>query len=436
MKYLSITEQCRICGNTNLVPILNLGVQRLSGVFHSPELPQPSASPLELIKCDNSVDDDVCGLLQLKHSASLDEMYGATYGYYSSISPAMVSHLKGIVERLVNFANPDLGDIALDIGCNDGTLLNFLKDRNLIRVGIDPSSEKFINNFQKGIRVIFDFFSAERVREIIDKQECRIITSIAMFYDLDDPMEFMRQIRSLLAKNGVWALELSYMPRMLSNLTYDQVCHEHVTYLGLQQIKWMTDRTGLKILDVDFNDVNGGSFFIIVGRDDGCFLSNDEKIQEILNNENALHSITPFRHFESRVLSHRDEVRNFLGLIKDAGRKVLGYGASTKGNIVLNYCDIGPDDLTAICDSNPEKEGLITPGTKIPIISKRDMLKANPDFLFVLIWHFRNEVLKDEHDYIMSGGKVVFDLPRLHVVDRDNYARYMSSSFEELAFSW
>lgn len=434
MKSSPTTKFCRICGNANLIPILSLGKQRLSGVFPAPNSPQPLLSPLELIKCDNSAKINACGLLQLKNSAPLNEMYGASYGYYSSISPTMVSHLKEIVDHLVKFVNPDPGDIVLDIGCNDGTLLNLIEDKGMIRVGIDPSSKKFISNFQKDIKVMFDFFSEETVRKIIGNNKCRIITSIAMFYDIENPVDFMRQIRSLLAPNGIWALELSYLPLMLKNLTYDQICHEHVSYFGLQQIKWMTDRTRLKILDVHFNNVNGGSFFIIVGRDDGSLISNDEKINEILDSEKPLHNIEPLMRFKNRILSHRDEVCNYLNLAKEADKKIFGYGASTKGNIVLNYCNIGPEYLNAICDSNPEKHGLVTPGTRIPIISKEEMRQANPDYLFVLIWHFRHEVLKDEYAYIKDGGKMIFDLPRLHICDKNNYERYINASFEELAF--
>ena len=436
MSYKVETKSCRICGNTELAPILSLGDQRLSGVFPMPDSPQPSFSPLELIKCDNSQSfQKNCGLLQLKHSASLEEMYGATYGYYSSLSPTMVSHLKDIVDLLVKFVKPESGDIALDIGCNDGTLLNILQDQKMFRVGIDPSSEKFSQNFQKDIKVIYEFFSANKVKEVIGERKCRIITSIAMFYDIDDPIDFMRQIRSVLDKNGVWALELSYLPSMLTNLTYDQICHEHVTYLGLYQMKWMTERTGLKILDLRLNEVNGGSFFLIVGRDDGPFKQNEEKIMKTLQYEKPLCSIQPFMRFKNRVLSHRDEVRAFLKLAKEANKKVYGYGASTKGNIVLNFCNIESDCLTAICDANPEKFGLVTPGTSIPIISKEDMRKANPDYLFILIWHFRREVLQSEYEYIMNGRKMVFDLPRLHIVDKNNHHRYLNTTFEELAYS-
>jgi len=431
----SITTACRICGNQRLIPLLSLGEQRLSGVFPAPHAPQPSVSPLELIKCDGAADGEACGLVQLKQSANIEEMYGATYGYHSSLSPTMVGHLKEKADHLMRFVALKSGDVVLDIGCNDGTLLNCFGDRGLARVGIDPSSKKFAANFQDDIQVIDAFFSADRVRTIIGDRSCRVITSIAMLYDIEDPMEFMRQIRSLLARDGVWAFEQSYLPLMLTNLTYDQICHEHVTYLGLRQIQWMAERTGLRILDVSFNHVNGGSFYVIAGRDDSSFAPTHERIQRILQAEAPLSTLEPFTRFRSRVLSHRDDVRHFLRLAKEAGKTVYGYGASTKGNIVLNFCGVRPEDLTAICDRNVEKHGLVTPGTNIPIIAPDDMRRANPEYLLVLIWHFRREVIEDEREYLMRGGTLVFDLPRVHTVDRENYERYLDAPFEELAFS-
>ena len=278
-----IWRTCRICGNPNLVPVVDLGNQALSSVFPSPDAPDPSLSPLELIRCDNSSQPEACGLVQLRHTADLEEMYGTTYGYFSSISPTMVSHLTRKVDDLVAYVKPNPGDIELDIGCNDGTLLNhFGADSGLIRLGIDPSAEKFRSNYQPDIRVIYDFFSEEKVRTLIGSMQCKIITSIAMFYDLDDPLAFIRDISSLLTDDGVWALELSYLPLFLKQLSYDQTCHEHVTYLGLRQIEWMLRQCGLKTLEVSLNDMNGGSFYIYVGKDNCPYVPNHSVINGLI----------------------------------------------------------------------------------------------------------------------------------------------------------
>ena len=429
-------KKCRICGNTHLTPVIDLGDQPLSGVFPKKEQADPSKSPLQVVRCDTSFQSSACGLVQLLHTADLTEMYGQTYGYYSAISPSMVRHLSAKVKELKQFANPSRGDIGLDIGCNDGTLLNeYGKDSSLVRVGIDPSSEKFADRFQSDIKIVFDFFSEKSVRPIIGNSQCKIITSIAMFYDLDDPIDFIKQISSLLSTDGVWALELSYFPLLLSQLTYDQICHEHVTYLGLRELDWMFKRAGLKTLDVFFNDMNGGSIYLYVGHADGPYKPNNKKIQDVLDSEKILGNDAPLKRFENRVQSHRDEVLHFFDLARAAKKTIYGYGASTKGNIVLNYCGITTEDLIAIGDKNPEKDGLVTPGTRIPIISHDELRNIKPDYLFVLIWHFRHEVISDEIEYLKGGGKMIFSLPRLHVVDINNYERFLDAAFEDLAFS-
>lgn len=429
--------KCRLCGNTNLKLILNLGNQPLSSVFPRPDFNDPSISPLELVMCDDKVNTKACGLVQLRHQADLGEMYGTTYGYFSSISPFMVSHLQSKVKDLLEFVKPIKGDIVLDIGCNDGTLLNaYTAELGLIRVGIDPSSEKFKKNFQEDIKVKYDFFSEENVRSIIGDKKCRIISSIAMFYDIEDPLLFMQQINSLLAIDGVWVLELSYLPLLCTQLTYDQICHEHVTYLSLSHIDWMMKRTGLKILSVSFNDLNGGSFSIYAGRDDSPHVANSALIQSILESEKPLKNQKTYELLENRVILHKEDVKNFFNLTRAAGSRVYGYGASTKGNIIMNYCGLTSSDIIAIGDRNPEKDGLTTPGTRIPIISHEKLRQLNADYLFVFIWHLRKEVIEDEVAYLEGGGKLVFVLPRLHIVDRSNYKRYINKNFEELAFSF
>lgn len=428
--------QCRICGNQALKPIIDLGDQPLSGVFPRPTESDPARSPLEVVRCDTSARPDGCGLVQLRHTADLSQMYGTTYGYFSSISPTMVAHLESKVRGLLNLARLQRGDVILDIGCNDGTLLNaYGADGGFVRVGMDPSSRKFAHNFQGDIRVVYDFFTERGVRTLIGDRSCKIITSIAMFYDLDDPLSFMRDIRSLLAKDGVWAVELSYTPLLLKQLTYDQICHEHVTYLGMRQMDWMMRQVGLQPLDVSFNDVNGGSFYILAGRADGPHRPNTARLEEVMADEAPMADDGPFHRLHNRIMNHRDDVRNFFAMMKAAGQPVYGYGASTKGNVVLNYCGIRADDIVAIGDRNPEKDGLVTPGTRIPIISHEKLRAAEPRVVFALVWHFRKEVLRDEVDLIRKGCKFVFDLPRLHIVDATNYERYLDSSFEDLAFT-
>jgi NDP-4-keto-2,6-dideoxyhexose 3-C-methyltransferase len=432
----TIHTKCRICGNPNLVEVLDLGNQILSCVFPSEEESDPSYSPLVLVKCQSDRSADVCGLVQLKHTAELSEMYGTTYGYHSSLSPTMVKHLESKVNQLVSLAKPQQNDFILDIGCNDGTLLNAYSNYGKFkRFGIDPSSEKFRQYFQADIDVTCDFFSGNVARAAFGDAKCKIITSIAMFYDLDDPRSFVNDVASCLHDEGIWSLELSYLPMLLNQLTYDQICHEHVTYYGLRELQYLFDLAGLKVIDLSFNDMNGGSLYLLVAHKGSMYSVNQAAIDGALIQERSLQSLEPYQRYARRLSQHKDDVKQFFAHCKESGKRVFGYGASTKGNIALNYCGITREMLPAIGDLNAEKHGRFTPGTRIPILSHEKIKEFSPDYLFVLVWHFRTEVIRNEMNFLESGGKLVFHLPRFHVVTKENYHLYVDQTFEDLAFS-
>jgi NDP-4-keto-2,6-dideoxyhexose 3-C-methyltransferase len=428
-------EFCRICGNREFDPVLDLGEQVLSGIFPASKKEIIPVTPLEVIKCSGSTTNDACGLVQLRHSADVEQMYGTTYGYYSSLSPTMVDHLQEILVKLSKYRDLEEGDAVLDIGCNDGTLLNQIKKSNITKVGIDPSSMKFQEKFDERTLLIPEYFSVDAVRKHAGNIQFKQVTAIAMFYDLDQPLAFFQDIKSLLADDGVWAIELAYLPSMLEYLIYDQICHEHVTYPSLTQIEWLAHRAGLQILDVEFNNVNGGSFFVVGSGSKSASRPNQDKIRQILIDEEPLKTSGPYELFNRRVLEHSQEISKFLRDVKAKGKTVIGYGASTKGNIVLNHCDVDEHLIEMIADENPEKWGRVTPGSRITIIPKRQMRDLKPDYLFVLIWHFYAEVLTDEREYIMNGGRIVFGLPRLHIVDKHNYEERLRSGFEEFKFN-
>ena len=432
--YSTITS-CRICGNQNLDLVTNLGIQNLSGIFPESTSEQPIRSPLEVIKCNNSDNRKFCGLVQLKHTAEVSSMYGETYGYRSSVSPTMRSHLKGIADFMVDLTKPNEGEIVLDIGCNDGTLLNNINEHNLQRIGIDPSSSKFLDNFDKDIEIICEYFSEGVFTSNFGHKKCKIITAIAMFYDLHDPIKFLNQITTILENDGVIALEFSYMPLMLKNLTYDQICHEHLTYLSLTQIKWMAESVGLKIINTSFNLINGGSIFVCLANKNSKYDPDTKLIQSVLNDEEAYKDIKLFQQFNRRICSNRDDLKQILYILNDSNKKIYGYGASTKGNIVLNFCGFNSDNLEAIFDASPEKHKRFTPGSNIPIISKKELHDLNPDYLLILIWHFRKEVLVDEAKYFLSGGNGIFPLPRMHFVSKNNYQDLLNSEVEDYGFS-
>ncbi|MDH5189962.1 MAG: aminotransferase class I/II-fold pyridoxal phosphate-dependent enzyme [Gammaproteobacteria bacterium] len=424
MSSITKIKKCRICGNTNLVEVLDLGDMVLSGRFLKTGEPDPTCGPLKLVLCHGSEGDDHCGLLQLQHSYNLNEMYGETYGYRSSLSGAMVQHLNEVVNNALSLAKPLKGDAILDIGCNDGTLLGCYKNMGLERYGIDPSSEKFKNEFPEDIHLLIDFFSKDSITKAFGDIKFKIITSIAMFYDLDDPMSFMRDIHDALDVDGIWVTEQSHMATMLDNLAFDTVCHEHLDYYNLKQIKWMAERCDLKILDVEVNTINGASFKVVMARSDSSFPINKDNIDNILEQEETagFSTLAPYQMFAERIKLFRKKVQCFFDNAKEAGETVIGYGASTKGNVILQYCDITPDDMPSIAEKYELKFGLVTPGSHIPIISEDEARAQKPDYLFVLPWHFRDAIIERESEYLNNGGALVFSLPRFEIVRKNNLA--------------
>lgn len=386
MAYRQI-ETCRVCGNENLVEVLDLGTQDLTGVFPSSVDQELTAGPLQLVKCHGG--EGVCNLLQLKHSYDLEELYGDNYGYRSGLNNSMVLHLRAKVEKILDMISLQPGDLVIDIGSNDGTTLGFYPRGDWDLVGIDPTGSKFSEYYAEHVRLIPDFFSADGLRREFGKRKAKIVTSFSMFYDLENPVRFAREIADILAADGIWVLEQSYMPGMMAQNSYDTVCHEHLEYYGLVQIDWIVRQVGLKILDVEFNNVNGGSFSIAVAPEESQYHANQGKIDRILAREAGLKELEPYQAFADRVAQSKTDLITRLTQIRNANQKVYGLGASTKGNVILQYCGITTDLLPKIGEVNQDKYGCFTPGSLIPIFSEDEILSLEPDFLLVLPWHFR-----------------------------------------------
>jgi len=410
-------ERCRVCGNHELTTVIDLGDQALTGVFPRSEADNPESMPLRLVKCMDGNDKRRCGLVQLTHTADLCDMYGMNYGYRSSLNKAMVLHLKNKVASIRQRVPLDEGDLVIDIGSNDATLLRAFDTPRPRLIGVDPTGEKFADYYPGHVQLIPDFFSADLMRDKIGNQKAKLITSLAMFYDLEEPLSFMRQVHEVLDDEGIWVFEQSYMPAMLDNVSFDTICHEHLEYYGLAQFKWMADRTGFKILDVEFNDVNGGSFSVTAAKHDSPLTENDS-VAIALERETRreLNTLAPFKSFANRVRQSRDELVAFLESAKTRGKTVFGYGASTKGNVVLQYCGITPELLPCIAEVNEDKYGALTPGTFIPIISEDEAHARKPDYFLVFPWHFRKGIVKREAAFQKAGGKLVFPLPSLEII--------------------
>lgn len=407
------TKGCRICGCTNLVEILHLGEQALTGVFPKSKTQEVPVGPLQLVKCA-----DGCGLVQLNHSFPADQMYGDNYGYRSGLNASMVKHLQSRVAAARARVELKAGDIVLDIGSNDGTTLKAYGDQGLKLIGMDPSGLKFQEYYPDFVNLIPDFFNAEAFSKRFGLEKAKIVSSIAMFYDLDDPTSFMEQVHQCLDAEGIWVFEQSYLPLMIERNAYDTVCHEHVSYYGLRQIKWMADRVGFKILDVELNDINGGSFCVTVAKSESKHQANDRVVQELLDREEAdgYNSWEVYDAFRERVFQHRDALKSLLWHLKASGKDICGYGASTKGNVVLQFCNVTTKQMRGIAEVNQEKFGSYTPSNYIPISSEADIKAGNPDYMVVLPWHFRENILKREQGYLASGGNLIFPLPELEIV--------------------
>jgi hypothetical protein len=409
-------SKCRICGNTKLESMINLGNQALTGVFPASQDEKVTSGPLELVRCVRN-DDSTCGLIQLHHSYNREEMYGENYGYRSSLNITMVNHLKSIMELNLKLGKPSSDDLVIDIGSNDGTLLNLYPD-NLRLVGIDPTAKKFGKFYRSHIKVIPEFFTTGLVKRLFDKR-AKVITSIAMFYDLENPIEFAQQISEIMDDDGIWVSEQSYMPVMLKNNSYDTICHEHLEYYSLRQLKWIFDKCDLKIIDIELNDVNGGSIKIVTAKRHSRHKECTSLIEDILQNESqmGLDHAKPYEIFRKNVSKHRDDLMSLINNLRSQDKMILGYGASTKGNVILQYCGITSKQVPFIAEVNEDKFGKFTPLTLIPIIPEKQARAMKPDYLLVLPWHFRDNFVKREENYLKGGGKLIFPLPKIEIVD-------------------
>jgi hypothetical protein len=284
---------------------------------------------------------------------------------------------------------------------------------------MDPTIVKYGQYYKPGIQAIPEFFSAATFQKHHGDKQASIVTSIAMFYDLEDPLAFVRDIAKVLAPNGVWYFEQSYLPTMLSQNAYDTICHEHLEYYAFSQIQWMLKKCGLRVNDVLVNDVNGGSFAITACHDGASHRPNTEAIDALIAQERAeqLDTMAPYEAFQKRVAAHRDDLIETIAKLRNQGASVIGYGASTKGNVILQYCGLTTADIPAIAEVNPDKFGAFTPGTHIPIISETEAHAQKPDYLLVMPWHFRENLIQREAEYLKRGGKMIFPLPEISIVE-------------------
>ena len=411
---MSKLKKCRVCGNKELFKVIDLGSQYLSGIFPKDNNEDISCGELSLVLCS----EKGCGLLQLEQTFNPTEMYGDNYGYRSGLNETMVKHLKSKVDYIQNSFEIIQNDLVLDIGSNDGTTLNFYTKKDIIKVGFDPSGDKFKENYLPGTILISDFFSSSLFRQKFKEKKAKVITSFSMFYDLEDPLRFMQDIFDILDEDGVWIFEQSYMPLMLQNNSYDTICHEHIEYYSISQIKWMADKIGLNILDINFNKINGGSFSVTIGKK--LTTKPYIKLNELINIEKEynLNDRETYKKFQARINESKHQLREFIHIAKKNSKKIMALGASTKGNTILQYCGLSRDDISYIGEVNPNKYGCYTPGSKIPIIPEQEVINKKPDYLIILPWHFKDFFTKKIKYH--RNTQLVFPLPEFQIVNPEN----------------
>jgi hypothetical protein len=347
----------------------------------------------------------------------LDEMYSDNYGYRSGLNGSMVHHLQHKIRTLELLAKPSDDDLVIDIGSNDATSLKAYKGKHQ-KVGIDPTGKKFKEYYTRDILLIPDFFSAAGYHRSFPNKKAKIVTSIAMFYDLERPIDFVRDIHEVLADDGVWHFEQSYMPSMLRTNSYDTICHEHLEFYSFRVVKNMLERCDMRVIDVQMNAVNGGSFAVTACKKDAKYISNKPIIDWMLKQEDVmgLETLKPYLEFAERVFQHRTSLTNLIESLVADGKKIIGYGASTKGNVLLQFCGLTSRHITCIAEVNEEKFGSFTPGTNIPIVSEKEARAMNPDYFLVLPWHFKHNILEREQDFQALGGKFIFPMPEIEII--------------------
>lgn len=413
-----LVARCRVCGNTSLTPCVSLGPQYLSSIFpesldYRSNIPK---YPLDLVMCEKGGDESACGLVQLAHRIDLSSMYEA-YPYTSRTNSSMPAILKDVAKsgRSLGHLRPD--DIIMDIGGNDGTLLSFFQQNGFELLCIDPAKNIVPVSGTTNIAYIREFFNAKAYSAYTSKK-ARLVFSVAMFYHLDDPVGFACDLSSCLADDGVWIIQMAYLPSMLKTNMYDNIVHEHQGYYALQQMAWVMKKTDLEIFDVELNDVYGGSFRVFVKKKECSRFPQTERYRLTLGQEEniGLSELHTYRAFMERVGKARLNLRSLCRKIKDKGKTIWVYGASTKGNTILQYCGLSNNDIDAAADANPFKIGKFLIGSDIPIKDEESMRRAKPDCLLALPYSFVKKFMKRESGLIAKGTKFIIPLPEVHLV--------------------
>jgi hypothetical protein len=405
-------QSCRICKSVKFTEVVNLGNQVITSRFPKVGDTSTPSGMIRLVMCDS------CQLVQLKDSTPASEMYEHFYGYRSGINATMRNHLTSFNEELRSKVSLNTGEYVLDIGSNDCTFIGHYPD-TVKRHGCDPTGTQFREFYSKTNTVLIPtYFTKNAIHEALGAGvSFKAVSSISMFYDLPDPVQFAKDIYDVLDDDGVWALEQSYVATMLERNSIDTICHEHLEYYGVKQIKDIMDRAGFKIIDIRLNECNGGSFRTYVAKQSSSkYEENTVLLNSFLHHESGsgIHTVDRYAQFMNTCQNEVKKLVDFLHLVKNDNKQTYIYGASTKGNCLLQFANIDSTLVSYAVERNPLKVGRTT-STGIEIISEETMRSEPPAFMLVLPWHFRTEIIEREKTYLENGGQLLFPFPTFEV---------------------
>ena len=416
---------CKICGSENLTDVISLEAQFLSATFVEDNLLEGALAslkvPMTLTLCDTSQNDNGCGLLQLREEVDGDLLY-RRYFYRSSTNSTMVSDLKEVVEDISKKVMLDPGDIVVDIGANDCTMIQFYPDR-VKKVAIEPAKNIDWKNVDPSVLIVNDYFSAQAFEKSLPGQRVKAFSCCAMFYDLADPNSFVADIKKLLVEDGVWCIQLSYLPLMLENMNFYDICHEHLSYYSIKSLNNLLQRNGLYIFDASKNDVNGGSvrvFIAHIENEEVSNRSNRSNVSKLLLEETTMGLENPetYREYYYQMTVLSAKVRQYFDTESAKGNSIVGLGASTKGNILLQFFGITKEMMPYISEINKLKVGLKTLGSDFELVSESFAASLKPSTYFVLPWYFKDEIIARESAFLEAGGHLLFPMPYAHIVTK------------------
>ena len=414
-------DACRVCHSKNLVNVLSLGSLYVSDFVSNNK--HSIKAPLGLSMCKN------CSLVQLTHNGVSPDLLYRNYWYKSGVNSTMRTALKDITSKAEKIIRLKRGDVVLDIGANDGTLLRSYENKEITRVGFEPAKNLKKDSSVGTDKIICDFFSSKNYKKY-NFAKAKIITAIAMFYDLEEPNRFVSDISEVLADDGLFIIQMAYQPLMLKLNAFDNICHEHIEYYSLKSVNRLLKSNKLEIFKVELNDVNGGRFRLYIKHNNAKTprpsFSDLKKMNDLFKKEmtSGVNTVGAYKKFAQRIEFLKNKTAEFIKREVSLGKKVCVYGASTKGNTLLQYYGLNAQIIAAAAERNPNKYGLKTVGSLIPITSEEDVRALNPDYLLVLPWHFKKEFIEREKKFINRGGKMIFPLPDFKIVDKNELHKY------------